>query len=210
MLITGAEAARQIGVSKQAVSKAIAVGRLPVYDETGVPVAADHEGRKFVKADEARAKFKTSRARIDDHVVAEVSAELDGNQGQEATTPDGTSDDLFDGSGGGATLASAKKNTEVARAALLELKLARERGFLISRDAVDRGVQDAARFVMHEIMGLEAEAEEIHGIAIGEGVAGVASYLKRWARQTCEKIADKLDGEVLIDDGSSDDEELSD
>ena len=76
-MISQSAFAKQVGVSKQAVSKAIKAGRIPVYDATGLAVPAAFGGAKYVKPEEAAAAFRLSRARIDDAVVAELSAELD-------------------------------------------------------------------------------------------------------------------------------------
>ena len=71
-LVSPVAFARQIGVTKQAVGKAIKVGRVPVYDVSGASVATDYVGRRFVRLDEALAAFRLSRARIDEDLVAET------------------------------------------------------------------------------------------------------------------------------------------
>jgi len=71
-LISAVAFARQIGVTKQAVGKAIKVGRIPVYDVSGASVAADYAGRKFVRREEALSAFRPSRARIDDDLIAQT------------------------------------------------------------------------------------------------------------------------------------------
>lgn len=71
-LVSPVAFARQIGVTKQAVGKAIKAGRMQVYDVSGARVAADYAGRKFLRREEALNAFRRSRARIDDDVVAET------------------------------------------------------------------------------------------------------------------------------------------
>lgn len=76
-MITSAEFARRIGVSREAVSKAIKVGRVPIYDVSGARVTWSKGLRFFVRPEEAAQAFRLSRARIDDDKVAEIARELD-------------------------------------------------------------------------------------------------------------------------------------
>jgi hypothetical protein len=69
--------ARLVGVSRQAIAKAVRVGRVPVYDEAFSRVKPEYKGRKFIKCDEGSSAFRLSRARIDDRAIAEANAKID-------------------------------------------------------------------------------------------------------------------------------------
>jgi Regulatory phage protein cox len=64
--LTATEFASLIGVTQQAVSKAIQNDRLRVYDVAGKPVPPGHRGRKWLKLAEARRDWDENRVRFDD------------------------------------------------------------------------------------------------------------------------------------------------
>jgi hypothetical protein len=65
LMVSQAEFARAIGVSKTAISKAVASGRLQPYDWAGRPVSSTFRGRKFLRLAEAREAFEYNRVRLD-------------------------------------------------------------------------------------------------------------------------------------------------
>lgn len=208
-MLTPSEFARQMAVSKQAVSKAIRAGRVPVYDETGVRCAADYAGRKFVDLDEARAAFRLSRARVDDHLLAEIAAETADDldlldERPAAPTDAGTAESLRPG-----TLTGAKTEKEQLQAELLRLRLARERGELIGRQAQLDAFEQAGRRVANELQSLQQWAEELTSIAHTAGSVGVGAFLRRKGSELCTRLADLMaldqDSDESDDEGEGDD-----
>jgi hypothetical protein len=190
-MIAPAEFARQIGVSKQGISKAIKAGRIPVYDEAGSRVDGSYTGRKFVKPDEAAPAFRLSRARIDDASLAEISAELEKELDAEApeTPPAGAARADMPPS-----LASAKTEKEVLQNDLLRLRLAKERGELISRQAQIDAMETAGRVISRDLQAIAFWAEELNGVARSGGVPALSAWLRAKAIDLCAGLADKLAG----------------
>jgi len=183
--------AKQVGVSKQAVSKAVKAGRIPVYDATGLRVSAEYDGPKFVKPEEAASAFRLSRARIDDAVVAEMAAELDRELSIDPETissarpPSDAADKM-------PTLVGAKTAKEELQADLLRLRLARERGELVSRQAQLDGFETAGREVGRQYQTMPSWAEELNGVARSGGVPALTAWLRAKANELCTQLADKL------------------
>ncbi len=217
-MIGPTEFARIIGVSHQAVSKAIKAGRVPVYDEHEMPCSADYRGRKFVKENEARAAFRLSRSRVDDHMLAEIAAETaaevdlvddvephDGGRKAGVILPPPISPISPAVSG---TLTGVKTEKEQLQSELLRLRLARERGELIARQAQIDAFEQAGRRVANELQSISQWAEEITSIAHAAGVSGVTAFLRTKGIEFCAHLADLM---VLDQDsGGSDDERESD
>jgi hypothetical protein len=189
-MISQSAFAKQVGVSKQAVSKAVKAGRIPVYDATGASVSAAFGGLKFVKPEEAATAFRLSRARIDDAVVAELSAELDRELSIEPEDADPAP-----ASAAAAklpTLVGAKTAKEELQADLLRLRLARERGELVPRQAQLDAFETAGRAVGRQFQTMTAWAEEINGVARSGGMPGLTAWLRAKANELCAQLADTL------------------
>lgn len=184
-MITPAEFARQIGVTKQAVGKAIKVGRVPVYDVSGASVPADFAGRKFVKPIEAAAKFNLNRARIDDDFAAAARAEIDRVLDIEAPPPSSSEPDSS------STLVAAKTDRETLQADLLRMRLARERGDLVSLSAQLEAFETAGRSVARSWQALPTWAEEIYASA-QSGLPALTAWLRVRANEQCGQIADMM------------------
>lgn len=202
-MLSPAEFARTMGVSKQAVSKAIKAGRVPVYDETGARCAADYDGRKFVDANEARAAFRLSRSRVDDHMLAEIAAETIGEvdrieePARQAASPSAPSS-------ASGTLTGVKTEKEQLQSELLKLRLARERGELVARQAQVDAFEQAGRRVANELQSIQQWAEEVTSIAHASGVAGVTAFLRTKGTEFCARLADLM---VLDQDSDGNDDE---
>lgn len=166
--------ADQLGVSRQAVEKAIRCGRVPAYDKAGRRVGADYRGRKFLDPEAAAVAFNMNRSRIDDHVVDDLAGD------------DG------DVNSAGRTLVDAKAEKERLQAELLKLKLERERAELVSRRAQLDALETAGRTVGRQFQTMTAWAEEIEGIARAGGVPALTAWLRAKAAECCSQIADKL------------------
>ena len=195
MLITTTEFAKQVGVSQRAVAKAIKVGRVPAYDETGARAAPGISGRIFVKADEAVSAFRLSRARIDDAVIAEMAAELDREisiDPEESLAP-------ADAPGRPPTLVGAKTAKEELQADLLRLRLGRERGELVSRQAQLDAFETAGRTVGRQYQTMMTWAEELNGVARSGGVPALTAWLRAKANELCSQLADALTASEAIE-----------
>jgi len=186
-MVTLTEFARQVGVSKQAVSKAVSVGRITAYDIAGQSLPADAKGRKFVKPGEAASAFHLSRARIDDHAVAAISAELDREIGDDPAAPAPAASDPES-----RTLITAKTENEGLKAELIRMRLARERGELVSRAAMEDALESAGRIGARVEMTWPTLAEEIAGEFQKGGINGLRHFLRRRAEANCNAIADGL------------------
>ncbi|RFB80413.1 hypothetical protein [Methylovirgula sp. 4M-Z18] len=195
-MVAPAAFARSIGVSKQAINQAIKKGRIPVYDMTGSIVDHAFVGKKFVRVDEAKAAFVLSRARIDDHSVTEIASELErelsGDDRAVVTT--------------GRSLASAKTESEELKTELLRLRLAKERGELISRDVHLDAMETAGRTIARGIQEIWTYAEEITGLALSGGESAVRAWLKYKSHQLCDDIAKALEQAADGQTDASDDE----
>jgi hypothetical protein len=186
-LVTPAEAARSIGVSRQAISKAIKVGRITAHDASGLPVAADYSGKKFIDPGEAVRQFALNRARIDDTDI-EASPLPDLVAAAEHAAAVQASD----------TLTGVRRDTEQLKAELLKLRLARERGDTIDRAAAEAALESAGRAVAEAIAILPGLAEEIFALAKTGTPERVAAFLTEKAEAIRRTIADKL--EIDLDD----------
>jgi len=193
MLITTTEFAKQIGVSQRAVAKAIRVGRIPSYDESGAPPGPGSK-RVFVKRDEAAEAFRLSRARIDDSSLAEMSADLDRELSVETDVVERAP-----------TLVGVKTATEELKADLLRLRLARERGELISRQAQIDAFETAGRAVARQFQMMTSWAEELNAIARTGGVPGLTAWLRAKANHCCEHLADALTAPAAAETDDRDD-----
>lgn len=201
-MLSPAEFARTMGVSKQAVSKAIKAGRVPVYDETGARCAADYAGRKFVDPEEGRAAFRLSRSRVDDRMLAEIAAETaeEVDRLEEAPAPKPAA-------AVAGTLTGVKTEKEQLQSELLRLRLARERGELIARQAQIDAFEQAGRRVANELQSIPQWADEVTSIAHAAGVAGVTAFLRTKGTEFCARLADLM---VLDQDSDGNDDERAD
>jgi hypothetical protein len=200
-MISQSAFAKQVGVTKQAVSKAVKAGRIPVYDASGARVAADFAGAKYVKPAEASSAFKLSRARIDDDVVSEIDRELfpEVLPDSEPEAPPGPSDAApMDG-----TLVSAKKAKEDLQSEVLRLRIARERGELVSRQAQLEAFETAGRAVGRQFQTMPTWAEELNAVARSGGVPALTAWLRSKANELCSQLADML---TAAEDVSADDD----
>lgn len=200
MLITTTEFAAQVGVSQRAVAKAIRVGRVPCYDETGAQAVLGVAKRVFVKADEAASAFRLSRARVDDAALAEMAEQLD----RELSIEPEAAPQPVEAPGKAQTLVGAKTTKEELQADLLRLRLARERGELISRQAQLDAFETAGRVVGRQFQGMTAWAEELHGVSRTGGVPALAAWLRSKANDLCATLADALTQSAATEPDDSD------
>ncbi len=178
--------AKVVGVSKQAVSKAIRAGRVPVYDATGLRVAPTAPGPKFIRPDEGAQAFRLSRARLDDAAVAEMAAELDRELALDPT------DSAPANAVALPTLVGAKTAKEELQADLLRLRLQRERGELVSRQAQLDAFETAGRTVGRLLVTMPTWAEQLNGVARSGGVPALAAWLRAKSAELCMQTADLM------------------
>lgn len=184
-----AEFARSIGVSRQAISKAIGVGRITAYDANGLPAEPGYRGRKFIDREEAVRQFALNRARIDDVDIAMPPAEPAAGKADDGAPVNGSS---------GETLTGVRRDTEQLKAELLKLRLARERGDTIERAVVEAALETAGRKVADAISILPGLAEEIFAHAKTGTPESLAAFLTEKTTAIRTTIADAL--EVDLDD----------
>ncbi|AZG75984.1 hypothetical protein EHO51_04130 [Methylocystis rosea] len=165
---------------------------------------ADYTGRKFVRRDEALIAFRLSRARIDDDVVAEADATLAALE-QEASPPK-TIALGSNPSSASSSLASAKTEKEELVSELLRMRLARERGELISRGAQLAAFEAAGSAVARSWQALPTWAEELFSVAQQGGVSALTALLRAKAVEQCAHIADLMAAAAADESESSDDE----
>lgn len=161
-LITPTEFARAIGVSKSAVLKAVRHGRVPIYDETGARLKPGEAGR-----------FKFLRL-------------------EEATLAWRLNRSRFDPAKDDPTIIAARIAREKAQVELLQLRLAKERGELISRAAQLEACETAGRMVTRAIMASPMWTEEIVGIYRTGGDSALRQWLRAKAVETCNSLADLM------------------
>ena len=193
--------ARQLGVSQQAVSKAVKVGRISVYDARGERVAPHFKGRKFVKPEEAMAAFHLSRARVNDGDLPNITAETGDRPAPKmvnAPEPQTPAEQALN-----PTLVHAKTKQAGLQSQLLELRLAKEQGDLMPREAILEAFEDCGRITARAVMAMPSWAEEINGLAHSGGGQALTAWLRDKATNLCNSIADELEnalgGSAIID-----------
>jgi hypothetical protein len=199
-MITPAEFARKVGITRQGVAKAIKVGRIPVYDEAGLRVDASYEGRKFVNPDEAFEAFKLSRARIDDAALVAAAAELERDLAEaiapppedKATTPPAA--DAFYG---------ARSESEKARLALLNLRLARERGEVVEKAPILSGAEKAGQVCGREFDTFLHLSEQLDALSKTGGVDAIDAFMRKKVAEAKNNAADAIVKSLVDDDTST-------
>jgi hypothetical protein len=191
-MVSQRDFAAAAAVTPQAVCKAIKVGRVPVYDATGLRVAPGYKGRKFIKLDEGSEAFRFSRARIDDSALAEMarslSAELDAAAVPKAPGAAASKDDAE-------TLVSVKIAKEALQSELLRLRISRERGELVSRAAQLHAFESVGREVARAAQTFPTWAEDLNAAAHSGGVAAVSAWLRAKSIDFCDGLADIMAAE---------------
>jgi hypothetical protein len=170
-LISAAEYSRHAGISKAAVSKQIASGRIPVYGPTGERVFPDEPGKKFISAAEADLARAQTRARITFDAV---------DQPVQSAEP------------AKSTLTQAKRDAEAYRSELLRLDLEERRGVLVRVTKVEDALAAAGEKIVRIIDQLPMDADDLATAIAKGGVQALRVALKEIARRMCAGIADSL------------------
>lgn len=179
--MTQAEYARHRGVSRQAIGKAIAAGKIPVDDS---------DGQKRI--DPAKADLALGVN------VARVLADRDDADDRGAARP------LSSG------LTQAKTATEVYRARLAELEFNQRLGKLRPVDDITIGAQRCAEILMRQIGRITGRADQLAAMVAKDGVLGARAALRDIARElqrTASAEFAKLAAGELVDDEAGDDGE---
>lgn len=85
-----------------------------------------------------------------------------------------------------------KTEKEQLQSELLKLRLGRERGELIARQAQVDAFELAGRRVANELQSVSQWAEDITSIAHAAGVAGVTAFLRTKGTELCTRLADLM------------------
>jgi hypothetical protein len=200
-MVSQKDFAAAVDVTPQAVSKAIKVGRVPVYDETGLRVEPGYKGRKFIKLDEGSEAFRFSRARIDDSALADMARSLGAELDPEiaAAVPKAPAPASKDDA---ETLLTVKTAKEGLQSEILRLRLSRERGELVSRAAQMEAFETAGGKIARAIQSLPTWSEECAGVFQSGGLPALTAWLRAKANALCENIADLMS--APMDDEASD------
>jgi hypothetical protein len=180
-LISAADYARHAGISKVAVSKQIASGRIPVYGPTGEKVGAGDPGKKLInaaEADRARSRTRTRVNAADD----EEPAQVEPSAPREAPAEDR----------GQPNLTSARTASEALRAQLLRLDLEERRGKLMRVSKVEAAVAAVGEKIVRIIDQLPMDADDLATAVAKGGVQALRLALKEIARRMRTAIADSL------------------
>jgi hypothetical protein len=175
-LISPAEYARHAGISKAAVSKQIASGRIPVYGPTGEKVSASDPGKKLISAAEADRARGQSRTRVnvaDDEAASASRGAPARDQGQP-------------------NLTRARTASEAHRAQLLRLDLEERRGKLMRVSKVEDALAFAGEKIVRIIDQLPMDADDLATAVARGSVPALRLAMKEIARRMRTAIADSL------------------
>ncbi len=159
-----AEYARHRGVSKQAVNKLIAAGKIPFRERAG---------RKVIDAAAADFALGENRERIDTRPEREESESPRSFLGTEST----------------AGLTKARTATEVYRARIAQLEYEERIGKKLDADAVTRAMQVCAERLVREIDQLPSFAEDLAAAFSRDGLNGMRAAIKDVSRRLRETLA---------------------
>ncbi len=168
-LVSQAEFARMRGVSREAIRKQVAKGKIPV-----------HGDRKMIDPVEAKLALAGSVERV--------------NAVEEALADDDASTEIVDAPAvpRGPTLTDLKARTEDERAQLLRLERLAKIGELLPRSRVEAEQEEAARLVGRAFDALINRAEDIFAAGQVNGVQGIRATLKALIREAREGLAKDL------------------
>lgn len=177
--MTQAEYARHRGVSRQAVNKAVGLGKIQMREEGG---------RKGIDPAEADRALGLN--------VARVLAD-DGDAAPGRTDP---------GAMPSSGLTRAKTATEVYRARLAELEYNERLGKLRPVEDVTLAAQRCAETVLRAIGRIAGRADEMTAMVTKDGVLGARTCLRlidRDLRRVASEAFTKLAAGELVDDGDA-------
>ena len=172
-LMTQAAYARHRGVSKQAINKAVKLGKIRLHEENG---------RKGIDPAEADRALGLNAQRV-------ISGEADGPavRGMVRQAAPG--------------LTQARTATEVYRARMAELEYNERLGKLRPVEQIEEGAVQCFDIVVRSLGGIVGRAEEIDARAKREGVTGVRDSLRRLVRDIRNTAANEFrklaNGEVI-------------
>ncbi|RCK32496.1 hypothetical protein TH9_12250 [Thalassospira xiamenensis] len=190
---TQADYAKHRGVSRQAISKLVKQGKIPLESDKKI---------NFAKADHALGK------------VMDPSRKLAAESAQQNSGADQIGDDLFDGAvrnvpvnkpdDQGADYQEHRALRESYNAELARLELEERQGKLINRREVEDAMVTAGRRIRQGLDGVASWADELDAAARNGGANAVRSVLKDKMRGLQDLIADSLVSLQDDDDGEND------
>ncbi|MCB8835950.1 hypothetical protein [Aurantimonas sp. VKM B-3413] len=170
-LMSQVEYAKHRGVSKQAIGKMVAAGKIPTRPGAG--------GRKLIDAAEA------------DFVLGENRMRLDiGREDPPAAAPSAPMPTTRESSSNGLT--QARTETERYNARMAELKYRQMVGEVIPTDDVRRAMERCAEMLLRGIDQLPTKADDLATAFQRSGVAGVRDVLKSAARELKQSLSDNM------------------
>jgi hypothetical protein len=179
-LISAADYARHAGISKAAVSKQIASGRIPVYGPTGEKVAAGDPGKKLINAAEADRARSQTRIRVN-LVDAEESAQIKPSAARAEPAGDQGRPDL-----------TRARRPLRPTAQLLRLDLEERRGELMRVSKVEDALAAAGEKITRIIDQLPMDADDFATAVARGGGQALRLPLKDIARRMRTEIANSL------------------
>lgn len=184
-LVTQAEAARILGISREAVRKAVLRGRLKSYGP-----------RKMVDASTLLTQMTSSSTRPEQT----YRVMLDDDPPDEAPESAGKS------------IARLKAITEEERGRILRIEREKREGELVARAQVRAEQETVAVIIGQMLDAIPSRADEVVAAFKAGGVAGVRGALKALTLDVRRKAADALNEEadVIEDERGADDSESDD
>jgi len=192
IVMSQAEYARHRGVSRQAIGKFVASGKIPPN-----AIKVDGDQKKILVAAADLALGETI-----ERVIARESAEPDsGDASPEAAA-------LGNDTGAGAQLTKARTAVAFYQANLARVQYEEKIGKLVSRADVEISMQRAAEMLARDVDQIAARADDLATAFTRDGVDGVRKFLKELAREIRGNLSKnmRLLQESEIENGANEDE----
>lgn len=182
-LVTQADYARHLAVTKQAVSKMVKSGRIPVFSRDGSATSHDGPGEKLIDPVRADAALKTSARRFSYSATPSLPPEPEPAPADLLSLPPASVAPTSP------TAVAARAHREHLQARLLEIDLATKQGALLGRDAALAAFEEGGRLIRRKMEALPALAPELAAIALTDGENGVRKMLKEEMNKLVALIA---------------------
>lgn len=176
------EYARHRGVSKQAIGKMVASGK--------IPTTPGPQGRRLIDPAAADFALGESRERIDVGRSELAQTSAIGSSTTARQPASGMTGEAQTSSSSGLT--AAKAITEGYRAKIAELEFEERMGRLLPLDDVQRAMERCAEIMLRGIDQLPTKADDIATAFTRSGVAGVRDALKVMARELKTNLSESM------------------
>ncbi|MCW4114754.1 hypothetical protein NPA31_007230 [Aurantimonas sp. MSK8Z-1] len=179
-LMSQVDYARHRGVSKQAVGKMVAAGKIPTHP--------GERGQKLIDAAEADFVLDANRLRLDERPEPPTAASI-------VSAPTASRD-----SSASSGLTQARTETERYNARMAELKYRQMVGEVIPTEDVRRAMERCAEILLRGIDQLPTKADDLATAFQRAGVSGVREVLKTAARDLKQALSDNMRLTAALDD----------